>query len=111
MDHLVITAPEGVGKRVGLLLHAVRRFVNEEEGILVVLAHSKDLSQEIHHFLSACISTQVINLYMQDMGQIGDKVVLVGSPLQVNNLWKKEKDKIVCIVVPEADMLFGFGYG
>lgn len=35
----------------------------------------------------------------------------MGSPLQVNNLWKKEKDKITLVVVPEADMLFGFGYG
>jgi hypothetical protein len=35
----------------------------------------------------------------------------VGSPLQVNNLWKKEKDRVVTILVPEADMLFGFGYG
>ena len=37
--------------------------------------------------------------------------MIVGSPLQVNNLWKKEKDKIALVVVAEADMLFGFGYG
>ena len=54
---------------------------------------------------------QVINLYMQDIGEIGDKAVIVGSPLQVNNLWKKEKDRIAFVVVPEADILYGFGYG
>ena len=89
MDHLIITAPEAVGKRVGLLLHALKRFSNEEQGLLVVLAHSKDLSQEIHHFLSACLGSPVVNLYMQEVGQIGSKGAIVGSPLQVNNLWKK----------------------
>jgi hypothetical protein len=48
---------------------------------------------------------------MQDLGEIGEKAAVVGSPLQVNNLWKKEKDNIISIVIPEADMLFGFGYG
>ena len=41
LDNLVVTAPEGSGKTVGLLLHALSKFSNEEEGILVVLAHSK----------------------------------------------------------------------
>ena len=41
MDNLIITAPEGSGKTVGLILHALSKFSNEEEGILVVLAHSK----------------------------------------------------------------------
>ena len=70
MDHLIVTAPEGVGKRVGLVLHALRKFVNEEEGLLVVLAHSKELSQQMHHFLAICLKCQVVNLYMQDIGQL-----------------------------------------
>jgi superfamily II DNA/RNA helicase len=41
MDNLIITAPETTGKTVGLLLHALRRFTIEEQGILVVLTHSK----------------------------------------------------------------------
>lgn len=48
---------------------------------------------------------------MQDIGEVGTKAVVIGSPLQVNNLWKKEKDRVVTILIPEADMLFGFGYG
>lgn len=89
MDNLVITAPEGTGKTTALLLHALRKFSNEEEGILIILAHSKEQSQQIHHFLSACMQSTVINLYMQDIGEIGQKTAVVGSPLQVNNLWKK----------------------
>lgn len=111
MDNLVLTAQETAGKTVGLILHALRKFSNEEEGILVVLAHSKELSQHIHHFLSACIQSNVVNLYMQDIGELGPKTVLVGSPLQVNHLWKKDKDRIIAITIPEADVLFGFGYG
>jgi superfamily II DNA/RNA helicase len=68
MDHLIITAPEGAGKRLALLLHALKKFSNEEEGLLVVLAHSKELSQEIHHFLSPCLDSPVLNLYMQEAG-------------------------------------------
>lgn len=89
MDHLIITAPEGVGKRVGLVLHALRKFSNEEEGLLIVLAHSKELSQEVHHMLTVCMGSPVVNLYMQDIGQLPQKAAIVGSPLQVNNLWKK----------------------
>jgi hypothetical protein len=48
---------------------------------------------------------------MQEVGQIENKHIIVGSPLQANNLWKKEKDRIVSIVIPEVDYLFSFGYG
>jgi superfamily II DNA/RNA helicase len=106
-----VTAPPEAGKTVALLLHSLKKFSSEEQGLLVVLCHSRELSQSVHHFLSLCLRVPVVNLFMQDLGQIGEKAVLVGSPLQVNNLWKKEKDKIVSIVVPEADLLFGFGYG
>lgn len=78
---------------------------------MVILAHSKDLSQQIHHFLTSCMQSPVVNLYMQDVGEIAQKTAIVGSPLQVNNLWKKEKDKIIVIAIPEVDMLYGFGYG
>ena len=111
VDHLIITAPQTAGKTVAVLLHALRRFTNEQQGFLVILSHSKELSQSLHHFVSVCSRMQVINLYMQDIGEIGDKAVIVGSPLQVNNLWKKEKDRIAFVVVPEADLLYGFGYG
>lgn len=111
LRNLIITAPEGSGKIVGLTLVAVRRFFNEEEGILVFLSHSKELSQQLHHLLSALIRLPVINLYMQQIGQIDGKAVIIGSPLQVNNLWKKEKDQIISIIIPEIDYLFGYGYG
>ena len=111
MDHLIITAPEGTGKRLGLLLHALRKFSNEEEGILVVLAHSKELSQEVHHVLSVCLGAPVVNLYMQQDGDFDQKAVVVGSPVRVKDFHKKEKDRIKMVVIPEADMLFGFGYG
>ena len=46
LRNLIITAPEGSGKIVGLVLVAVRRFINYEEGILVFLSHSKELSHK-----------------------------------------------------------------
>jgi hypothetical protein len=48
---------------------------------------------------------------MQELGQVEKKHIIIGSPLQTNNLWKKEKDKIVGIVIPEVDYLIGFGFG
>jgi hypothetical protein len=46
---------------------------------------------------------------MQEMGEIEKKHIIIGSPLQANNLWKK--DKVISIVIPEVDYLFSFGYG
>ena len=79
--------------------------------MLVFLAHSKDLSQTLHHLVAAITKIPVVNLYMQEVGQLEKKHILIGSPLQVNKLWKKEKDNIISIVIPEIDYLFGFGFG
>jgi hypothetical protein len=96
---------------MGLVLLAVKKFINEEEGIIIFLSHSRDLSQQLHHALSTLTRIPIVNLYMQEVGQIENKHIIVGSPLQANNLWKKEKDRIVSIVIPEVDYLFSFGYG
>ena len=45
IDNLIITAPEGCGKKLVLILLALKRFTNEEEGTLVFVTHSKQLSQ------------------------------------------------------------------
>ena len=41
MNHLIVSGPQGIGKRIGLLLHALQQFSNEEEGILVVLVYAR----------------------------------------------------------------------
>jgi len=111
MDNLIVAAPAESGKTIALLLYALRKFINEESGILVVLCHSKELSQMLHHLVQSLSSLVVTNLFMGELGELGEKGVLIGSPLQVNNLWKKDKDKITSIVIPEADYLLGYGYG
>jgi superfamily II DNA/RNA helicase len=111
IHNVIITAPSEAGKVIAIVLLAIKKFINEEEGIIVFLSHSKDLSQQLHHVLSSLTKIPTVNLYMQEVGQIENKHVIIGSPLQVNNLWKKEKDNIIAIVIPEVDYLFGFGYG
>lgn len=111
LDSLIITAPADSGKTLALLLHALRRFINEEAGLLVVLAHSKDQAQQLHRLSALLTQLPAVNLFMGALPEDSPKCVLIGSPLQVNNLWKKDKDRIGCILVPEADLLFGFGYG
>ena len=70
MHNLIITAPPQSGKTFALLLHSVRKFVNEEEGIIVFLSHSKELSQQLHHVLGLLLKVPIVNLYMQELGQI-----------------------------------------
>lgn len=45
IDNLIITAPQECGKKLTLIILAIKRFANEEDGTLVFVAHSKDLSQ------------------------------------------------------------------
>ena len=45
IDNLIITAPEGSGKKLTLILLALKKFANEEEGTLAFVAHSNQLSQ------------------------------------------------------------------
>lgn len=111
IHNVIITAPSESGKIIALTLLALRKFINEEEGILIFLSHSKDLSQQLHHIVGTLTKIPIVNLYMQEMGQIENKHIIIGSPLQANNLWKKEKDRIVSIAIPEVDYLFSFGYG
>lgn len=65
LHNLIITAPPESGKVVGLVLLCIRKFINEEEGIIIFLSHSKDLSQQLHHLLSAITKIPIVNLYMQ----------------------------------------------
>jgi superfamily II DNA/RNA helicase len=111
IHNVIITAPSESGKTIALVLLSIKKFINEEEGIIIFLSHSKDLSQQLHHILSSVTQIPVVNLYMQEMGEIEKKHIIIGSPLQANNLWKKDKDKIISIVIPEVDYLFSFGYG
>lgn len=111
MDSLIISAPPDSGKLIGLVIYALRKFINEESGLLVLLSHSKNLSQQLHHLTSAFSQLPVVNLFMGELGEVSEKHIIIGSPLQVNNLWKKEKDRVTSIIIPEADYLFGFGYG
>lgn len=41
IENLIITAPEGCGRKLVLILLALKRFSNEEEGALVFVTHSK----------------------------------------------------------------------
>ena len=41
IDNLIITAPPTSGKTTALLLHSLLKYSNEEEGIMVILCHSK----------------------------------------------------------------------
>ena len=89
IHNVIIIAPAESGKTIALILLAIKKFINEEEGILVFLAHSKDLSQQLHHILSSLTKIPTVNLYMQELGQVENKHIIIGSPLQANNLWKK----------------------
>ncbi len=75
------------------------------------ISHSKDLSQTLFHLISTITKIPLINLFMQGIDNIEKKHILIGSPLQLNNLEKKYKDAITQVVIVEADYLFGFGYG
>jgi len=66
----------------------------------VLLSHSKNLSQQLHHLAASFSQLPIINLFMGELGEVSDKHIIIGSPLQVNNLWKKEKDRIVGIIIP-----------
>jgi superfamily II DNA/RNA helicase len=70
LHNLIIAAPEGSGKTIALVLLSVKKFINEEEGIIIFLSHSKDLSQTLHHVLSSITKIPIVNLYMQEVGQI-----------------------------------------
>jgi hypothetical protein len=37
---------------------------------------------------------------MAELAEVSDKHIIIGSPLQVNNLWKKEKDRIISVAIP-----------
>ena len=45
LENVIITAPDESGKKLALLLLSIRRFFNEEEGTLLLISHSKNLSQ------------------------------------------------------------------
>jgi superfamily II DNA/RNA helicase len=64
MDNLIVSAPNGSGKTIAMLLLSLRPFINEEQGTLVFLCHSKDLSQSLRYLLSQTTSIKVINLWM-----------------------------------------------
>ena len=62
IDNLIITAPEGCGKKLTLVVLALKKFANEEQGTLVFVSHSKQLSQDIASLATVLSRTPVINL-------------------------------------------------
>lgn len=64
LDNFIITAPEGCGKKLALLILAVKKFVNEEHGCLTLVAHSKDLSQGLASLTSVISRIPIVNLFM-----------------------------------------------
>jgi hypothetical protein len=108
---LIISAPQGSGKILAAILLVLKRFFNEEEGILCFVSHSKELSQTIHYLLSTLSKIDILNLYMKKIDHLAPKAILIGSPSQLHNIEKQYKDKVVEVVILEADILLSFGYG
>lgn len=48
---------------------------------------------------------------MKKIDHLASKAILIGNPSQLNNIEKSYKEKVVEIIIPEADILFSFGYG
>jgi ABC-type sulfate transport system substrate-binding protein len=48
---------------------------------------------------------------MKKIDHLSAKAILIGNPSQLNNIEKTYKDKVIEIIIPEADILFSFGYG
>lgn len=88
IDNLIITAPQECGKKLTLIVLAIRRLANEEEGNLIFIAHSKDLSQELASLLAVISRTPIVNLFMQKWQTNNKKSIIIGSPLQLSALPK-----------------------
>ncbi len=48
---------------------------------------------------------------MKKIDHLAAKAILIGNPTQLYNIEKKYKEKIIELIIPEADVLFSFGYG
>jgi hypothetical protein len=48
---------------------------------------------------------------MKKIDHLSSKSILIGNPTLLNGIEKGYKDKIIEIIIPEADILFSFGYG
>jgi len=48
---------------------------------------------------------------MKKIDHLANKAILIGNPTQLYNIEKKYKEKIIELIIPEADILFSFGYG
>lgn len=79
--------------------------------MLLLLSHSKDLSQMLVHLVSALVRIPLLNLFMQEFINNEPKQIVVCSPLQANSLTKSFKDRVCQVAIVEADYLFWFGYG
>lgn len=110
-QHLLVTAPPGAGKTTALLLHTLTLLINEEQGIMAVVVNSKELAQTVHRLLGALTQLPIVDLGVRQPPNYPPKAIIIGNPKQLNNLWKKEKDAICLVVMPEADYLFSYGYG
>ena len=91
LENLIISAQPGSGKILAIILLALKKFFNEEEGILCFVCHSKDLSQSVHYLLSTLSKIDTLNLYMKKIDHLSPKAILIGNPTQIYNIEKKYK--------------------
>lgn len=65
----------------------------------------------MHYLISTLSKIDTLNLYMKKIDHLSSKAILIGNPTQLYGIEKGYKEKIVEIIIPEADILFSFGYG
>lgn len=91
LENLIISAQPGSGKILSVILLALKKFFNDEEGILCFVCHSKDLSQNVHYLLSTLSKIDTLNLYMKKIDHLASKAILIGNPTQLNKIEKGYK--------------------
>jgi hypothetical protein len=48
---------------------------------------------------------------MKKIDHLAPKAILIGNPTQLYGIEKQYKEKIIELIIPEADIFFSFGYG
>ena len=65
----------------------------------------------MHYLISTLSKIDTLNIYMKKIDHLSSKAILIGNPTQLYGIEKSYKEKIVEMIIPEADILFSFGYG
>jgi hypothetical protein len=84
--------------------------VNCEQGVLAILVHSKEAAFTVQHLLTGLTHLPCFNLYQKKPSEEQEKIVVIGSPLQIENLSKEIKDRVQYLIAMEFDYLTSFGY-